>query len=301
MRTRTLLALVLLAVFSGAAFAQGFSVDYVEGTVELKIPKDKAGKEWKILSIGDTLPADANLRVAAGSSIELTRTRLRITILKPGTYLLADLAKAKEKSAGTGIGSTISQKLTALTTDRERTDSAVGGVRGAEQGTASGSVMWVEENEETRKKITDLMARGEYREAVTMVSAAIPDAASDGEKDELEYLLAAAYYGNGEALRAYRAIAKLSPEPEAEFYPKFVLLKAQLFVESLSFSDGLALLKPFIAAGQPNEVAQMAYLLASACQKGLGDEKSSLASLNTGYSIDPATDTAKLIKAQLGR
>ena len=301
MRNRTLSAVVLLMMFTAGAFAQSFSVDFVDGTVELKIPRDKAGKEWKALAIGDSLAQDASLRVAAGSSIELTRGKARITILKPGTYMLADLSRAKEKSSGTGIGSAISQKLTALTTERERTDSAVGGVRGAEQGTSSGSVMWVEENEETRRKVTELMAGGKYKEAVSLVSAAIPDAATDEEKAELEYMLAAAYYGNGEALRAYRAMAKLTPDPQAEFYPRFVLLKAQILIDSLGFSDGLALLKPFIEAGQPGETAQMAYLLAAACQKGLGDDKAALSSLKVGYSIDPSTETAKLISVQLGK
>lgn len=301
MRKRALSALVLALVLVAGAFAQGFSVDYVDGLVELKIPKDKAGKEWKALGIGDSVAANASLRVSSASSIELTRAKLRITILKPGTYMLTDLSRAKEKTAGTGIGSTISQKLTALTTERERTDSAVGGVRGAEQGTSGGSVMWVEENEETRRKVTELMESGKYKEAVAVVSAAIPDAATDEEKDELEYMLAAAYYGNGESLRAYRALDKLSPAAEADFYPKFILLKAQIFVDSMSFSDGLTLLKPFIAAGQPNETAQLAYLLASACQKGLGDESSALASLKTGYAIDPSSETAKLISAQMGR
>jgi hypothetical protein len=306
MRNRTLSAVVLLMMFTAGAFAQSFSVDFVDGTVELKIPRDKAGKEWKALAIGDSLALDASLRVAAESSIEITRGKVRITILKPGTYMLADLSRAKEKSSGTGIGSAISQKLTALT--KERSDiiagtraSAVGGVRNKDQGTSSGSVMWVEENEETRRKVTELMAGGKYKEAVSFVSAAIPDAATDEEKDELEYMLAAAYYGNGEALRAYRAMAKLTPDPQAEFYPRFVLLKAQILIDSLGFSDGLALLKPFIEAGQPGETAQMAYLLAAACQKGLGDDKAALASLKVGYSIDPSTETAKLISVQLGK
>ncbi|MCX7039774.1 MAG: hypothetical protein NT005_11665 [Spirochaetes bacterium] len=301
MRKRILFTLAISLLLAGAAFAQSFSVDYVDGTVELKIPKDKAGKEWRALSIGDMVAAEASIRVAAGSSIELSRGKARVTILKMGTYALTDLSRASEKTAGTGIGSTISQKLTALTTDKQRTSSAVGGVRGAEQGSSTGSVMWVEENEETRRRVTELLAEGEYREAAKVVAAAIPDASSDSEKEELSYMLAAAYYGSGETARAYRSLAKLAPPEDAEYYPKFLLLKAQILVDSLSFSDALALLKPFIASNPGGETAQVAYVLLSSSQKGLGDEKAGLSALNTGYAIDPSTETAKLISKLLGK
>ena len=301
MHKRNLIALAFALLFGAAAFAQSFSVDYTDGTVELKIPKDKAGKEWKALSIGDVVPAEASIRVAAGSSIELTRGKARVTILKQGTYTLADLSRASEKSAGTGIGSAISQKLTALTTEKQKTGSAVGGVRGADQGTSSGSVMWVEENEETRRKVTELLTDGNYREAVSVVAAAIPDASTDAEKEELTYMLAAAYYGNNETARAYRSLAKLAPPQDAEYYPKFLLLKAQILVDSLAFGDALALLKPFIAANPGGETAQMAYVLLSSSQKGLGDEKAALSALNAGYAIDPSTETAKLISRLLGK
>jgi hypothetical protein len=301
MRKRLLVALALALVFVGAAVAQSFEVEYVDGTVELKIPKDKAGKEWKALSIGDIVAVTASIKVAAGSSIELTRGKARVTILKPGTYTLADLSKASEKTAGTGIGSTISQKLTALTTDKQRTSSAVGGVRGAEQGSSSGSVMWVEENEETRRLVTELLAEGEYDEAAAVVAEAIPDASSDSEKEELSYMLAAAYYGGGQTARAYRSLAKLSPPRDAEYYPKFVLLKAQILVDSLSFSDAVALLDPFLASNPGGETAQVGYVLLSSSQKGLGDEKAALSALNTGYAIDPSTETAKLIGKMLGK
>ncbi len=301
MRKRLLCALAFAVILVGAAFAQSFAVDYVDGTVELKIPKDKAGKEWKALSIGDVVAATASLRVGAGSSIELTRGKARVTILKPGTYALADLSRASEKTAGTGIGSTISQKLTALTTEKARTSSAVGGVRGAEQGASSGSVMWVEENEETRRRVTELLAEGEYDKAAAAVAEAIPEASTDSEKEELTYMLAAAYYGGGQTARAYRSLATLAPPQEAEYYPKFLLLKAQILVDSLSFSEAVALLNPFVASKPGGETEQMAYLLLSSSQKGLGDEKSSLSALNTGYAIDPSTETAKLISKLMGK
>ena len=301
MRKSMLLACVLGLVLAAGVFAQAFSVDYLDGTVELKIPKDKAGKLWKLLAIGDTVASDASLRVGPGSSIELARGRVRITILKPGIYMVADLSKAKEKASVAAIGPALSQKLTAMTTDKPRTDSAVGGVRGAEQGTSTRSVEWIEENDEVRAKVADYMASGKYKDAVDELTQAIPEAATDEEESERQYMLAAAYYGNGEALRAYRTVAKASPDPKAEYYPRFVLLKAQILVDSLDFREALALLKPLIAAGQAGETAQMAYLLAAVSQKGLGDETSARTSLNAGYAIDPSTETAELISAQLGK
>lgn len=301
MRKSMLLGVALALVVAAGAFAQAFSVDYLDGTVDLKIPKDKAGNQWKALAIGDSVAVDASLRVGASSSVELTRGRVRITILKPGIYMVADLAKAREKAPATALGSALTQKLTALTTEKAPTSSAVGGVRGAEQGSTSGSVMWIEENEEVRNKVTELMAGGKYKDAADLLTKAIPDAATDEEEQELSYMLASAYYGGGEALRAYRTVAKLTPSPQADFYPRFVLLKAQILLDSLEYGEALSLLKPLIAAGQSGETAQVAYLLAGLSQRGLGDEGSARTSFNAGYAIDPSTETATMISKQLGK
>jgi hypothetical protein len=296
-----LLAAVIALVLATGVFAQAFSVDYLDGTVELKIPKDTAGRLWKALVIGDSVATDASLRLGPSSSVELTRGRTRITILKPGIYMVADLSKAKEKASVAAIGPALTQKLTALTTEKAPTSSAVGGTRGTEQGTSTGSVMWIEENDEVRTKVAEYMAGGKYKDAVAELTKAIPDAATDQEEAELQYLLAAAYYGDGETLRAYRTVTKLPTDTEAAYYPRDVLLKAQILVDSLDFGEALALLKPVIAAGQTGETAQMAYLLAGVSQKGMGDLASAKASFNAGYAIDPSTATATLIGRQLGK
>ncbi len=299
MRRSMLLVAALALVVATGALAQAFTIDYLEGTVKQKNPKDKAGRQWKALAIGDPVAADASLRVGASSSVELSRGRTRITILKPGVYMVADLSKARDKAAPAAIGATLTQKLTALTTEKAPTTSAVGGVRQTEQGTRS--VTWIEENDEVRSKVAEYMASGQYKDAAKLLSDALPDAATDDEEAELRYMLAAAYYGGGEALRAYRTVAKLSPDPQAEYYPRFVLLKAQILVDSLEYAEALGLLKPLIKAGQSGEIAQAAYLLAGISQKGLGDEGAARASFNAGYSIDPSTETAKLISQQLGK
>ena len=75
MRKSMLLGIALALVVAGGAFAQAFSVDYLDGTVDLKIPKDKAGNQWKALAIGDSVAVDA----APPPAIATPRSRTRST------------------------------------------------------------------------------------------------------------------------------------------------------------------------------------------------------------------------------
>jgi uncharacterized protein HemY len=156
--------------------------------------------------------------------------------------------------------------------------------------------MWVDEGEDVRKKAAELLAGKQYREAAQILSDAIAESTTAADSEEFTYLLASAYYGEGDTIHAYREISKISPQPEASFYTKYIILKAQVLLEGLSFSDALALMKPLLSTSAPDESTQIAYLLSSSCQRGLGDEKSANALLEAGYKIDPSSETGKQIE-----
>jgi hypothetical protein len=46
------------------------------------------------------------------------------------------------------------------------------------------------------------------------------------------------------------------------------------------------------------EATQVAYLLSGLSQKGLGDKAAAKAALDSGFQLDPSSDTAKLIDQQ---
>ncbi len=281
---------VFLLAFTAAAFAQTFSVTYADGTVELK-----AAKGWASLSIGDAVPADASVRVSQAGSLELSRGKSRITILKDGTYEIASLFRASQKSGAGGIGANIAQKLQSLKGDQPKS-TTVGGVRAEEQGRQS--VTWAEESDEVKSEVATLLAQRKYQDALKTLDDAIRDASTPAEQEELTYLSGVAYYGDGQTVKAYRALARVSADPSVQWYANYILLKAQVLVDSADFSEALGILQPFISANPSGEPAQIAYLLSSYCQRGLGNDAEAMAALDAGYQVDPATDTAKLIDQQ---
>jgi tetratricopeptide (TPR) repeat protein len=291
MNKRSIFPAVFALVLTAGISAQAFSVSYLDGVAELQ-----AAKVWKALSIGDKVPADGSVRISQNGSLELLRGKLKITILKDGVYDMAVLARAADKSGAGGIGSTISQKLASLTTEKP-TATQVGGVRGAAQGEAP--VTWVDENDETRGRVQTLLDDKKFADALQVLDQAIKDSTDNTDKAEFTYLMGVAYYGNGQTARAYHALEQISPDPDAHWYARYVILKSQVLVDTSNFKDALAILSPFIAAFPTGEATQVAWLLTYYSQKGLGDQASARAALEAGYKLDPSTDTAKLIDQQM--
>jgi tetratricopeptide (TPR) repeat protein len=290
MRRFLLAAAFAVAVTAGVS-AQAFSVNYVDGIAEVR-----TAKGWKALSIGDQVTPDASVRISQSGCLELQKGKVRITLLKDGTYDMASLAKASDKAGAVGVGAAIAQKLRSLTTEKSKGGTA-GGVRGAEQG-GGGDVTWVDENDETRTEAQSLIDQKKFKEAVTLLNQAINDSNVDADKAELTYLVGIAYYGQGQTARAYRALSTVSPQPDTAWYARYVILKSQVLVDTGYYKDALGLLSQFIGAYPTGEAAQVAYLLTYYCQKGLGDQASARGALEAGYKLDPSTDTAKLIDQQ---
>ncbi|MGO9308855.1 MAG: tetratricopeptide repeat protein [Spirochaetia bacterium] len=284
----------LAAVFAVAlvvsASAQAFTVSYLDGTVELR-----SAKGWTSISIGDKVPANSTIRISESGSVELLRAGAKITLLKDGTYSVASLSAAAGNGASSGVGSTVARKLQTLVTEKPQASTA-GGVRGAEQGT--NSVTWVDENDETRTKVQDLLDKSRYAEAVTLLNDSLKDSSSDADTAEFTYLLGVAYYGAGQTAKAFRALARVTPQPETAWYARYVILKAQVLVDTQNYSDALDVLTPFISAYPTGEATQVAYLLEGISDKGLGDKAAAKAALDAGFQLDPKSDTARLIDQQ---
>jgi tetratricopeptide (TPR) repeat protein len=289
MSRKTFLALALAALVGVGAFAQAFTASYLDGTVELQ-----TAKGWKAVSIGEQVPADATIRISQSGSLELLRAKTKITLLKDGVYSMASLAAAGTNASG-GVGGAIAQKLQTIVTEKPRANTA-GGVRGAAQGDTT--VTWVDESDETRTRVQTLLDKSQYKEAVSVLNEAIKEAGADGDVGELTYLLGVAYYGSGQTAKAYRVLAKVTPQTETAWYARYVILKSQVLVDTQNFRDALAILTPFISAYPTGEAAQVAWLLSGISQKGLGDTTAAKSAFDAGFQLDPASDTASLIDRQ---
>ncbi|HVP19957.1 MAG TPA: hypothetical protein VMU36_13275 [Spirochaetia bacterium] len=282
---------ILILAAAASALAQSYAITYSDGTVEIK-----TAKGWSVLSIGDAVPLSATVRVSQSGSLELTKGRARLTILKDGTYEIARLASAAELSGALGAGARISQKLQSLTSDKP-TSTTAGGVRAADQ-SSQAAVTWVDENDEVRSEVVSLLAQKKYLDAAQKLQEALDESPSPAYEQEFAYLAGVAYYGAGQPVRAFRALSKVSPDPSVQWYARYVILKTQLLVDSLDYSGALDILQPFLSANPSGEPAQLAWLLTYYCQKGLGNTSAARAALDTGYQLDPASETANLIDQQ---
>jgi len=216
-------------------------------------------------------------------------------LLKDGTYDIATLAKAADKATTTAVGSAVTQKLQSLVAEKPKA-SAAGGVRGAVQGT--GGVMWVDEGDEVKTRAQALLDQKQYTDAAKVLDGAIKDAASDTDTSEMRYMLGVAYYSAGQTARANSVLAKLTPTADVVWYARYVLLRAQILVDTGNYKDAVTLLAQYLTDFPGGEAAQTAYLLTGISQKALGDAAAAKTSFDLGYQIEPASDTGKLIDQQ---
>jgi len=144
MTRRMLLTGLFLSFSVTLGVAQSLTVTYVDGTVEVQ-----SGKAWKTLNVGSSVRADAQVRVSDQGSVEFTRGARHFSIIKDGTYSMADLLKNATKAGQPRVGANLAMKLHSVAMGGGQSSTAVGGVRGAAQGDNSQNLTWMGDEEDT--------------------------------------------------------------------------------------------------------------------------------------------------------
>ncbi len=290
MTRQIILTIAFLSITIAFAAAQALTVTYLDGTVTVQ-----SAKGWRVLDIGSTVPANGHIRVRDGGTVELARGARHISIIRDGDYAVADLLASSAKPGEAGVGVSLAKKLHSVASGNGQTSSAVGGVRGAAQGDNSQGLTWMSDDDETPAKVKALLDKDRYKEAEAEITQALSDAQDDQKKQDLNFLLASAYYGEGESGRAYHTLLTLKDNSTSQYYPDSVILKAQILLDNHAYADGLTVLKDFQAGNPDKDYAQVSWLLSAQCYKGLGDQKSEKDALSAGYALAPQSDTAKQI------
>ena len=291
MTRQIILTIAFLSFAIPFAAAQGLTVTYVDGTLEVQ-----TAKGWKALDVGATIKTDARIRVSDSGTVELRRGSQHINILKDGQYAVADLLAGSAQIKSRGVGVFLASKLHSVASGNGQNTNAVGGVRGAAQGDNSQGLTWMGDDEDTSVKVRALLDKQRFKEAETEITQALGSAQDEQQKQDLEYLLASAYYGEGESARAYHALITLKDNSASTYYPDSIILKAQILLDNGSYADSLSILKSFLGTNPGNQYSQVSCLLSALCYKGLGDLQSEKTALSTGYSLDPQSDTAQQIQ-----
>jgi hypothetical protein len=221
--------LYCLIVAAGTVSAQtNYSVEYISGAVDCGV-----GQDWKLLSPGDSVPADTSIRLSRGAIVELAASGKRISIVKEGVYAMASLSASNGEPQKARLLEIVSQKLRYLFKGSGGTES-VFGVRAAQVETAgfeSGGAVAKAQGEAA-------LAAGDYPAAARSFEYALDEAMPD-EEEALRMLLATTL-----ALmdRPAAALGWLRGG-DAAMTPSRVLLETSLLVRAGAPDEALALLR----------------------------------------------------------
>jgi predicted negative regulator of RcsB-dependent stress response len=119
------LVLAGLALHGQATVQKPFVVQYVDGRVEMRVG---AAEKQTPLAVKAMVSLDATIIVAKGAMIELKRDATVISLIKAGTYKMAELAGTAQGGTGAGLVAIVASKLKAVTSQPTLT-STVAGVR----------------------------------------------------------------------------------------------------------------------------------------------------------------------------
>jgi predicted negative regulator of RcsB-dependent stress response len=282
-----ILGLFLLAALGAAA--QDLRVDYTEGRVELA-----SGSGWKELAPGDRLPASAKVRLPEDGFLELTQGSTRFSVSQPGVYLVADLVAASKKVASWQLGKVVSAKVKGTVAGGAKGDgTAAMGARGAAAG-APATVEWVEASgsEEALSEGRSLLEAGRLDDALKVLQQALQEA-NPGEEGLFYYYIATAYSAQQRTSLALRTLERARIEPQEPVYSELVLLKGQLLLESLAFTDALALFDSQLALNPEGGFAQALLILSSYSHQGLGRSQKAREALQKAVSLDSSSELGR--------
>lgn len=282
--------LVILAILFGmcaiSASAVDLSIEYLDGYLDIQ-----EGGEWYELAIGETITDSDTVRLDENSVAELSGRGTKLTLTKPGVYVIADLIKASGETRSLGIAGVIGSKIRTIVEEPKQSQTAVMGVRGAK---SEDELEWMSgDTAELLKSGKDYLAEGKFEDAAEVFEEAY-DFADESEEDEVLFYLGFANALMGELRLAIGSIDDIDPDPSMEFFADLILLKGQLLTETFAYQEAVEWLGEY-SDGLANDksAAQMGYLLQGISHKGLGNSGNAKLILQKAVELDAASDAGK--------
>ena len=207
---------------------------YVDGSVQVQ-----SGSTWKGLSIGDSVPTAAKIRLDQGASLQLSGMGSTISLRQKGTYDMKALLSARQAMGSTKVGTAIAGKMKLLLKGPSMNQSALAGVRGADESKSDDSG-WVENGtQDAIKAAMDLIEAEKYGAAINRLTNA-KDEATTEDLPELHYYLAYAYSQNGNTDDATKELANIQNPGGVSWTADYILLTAKLDLDGLAFPQAVA-------------------------------------------------------------
>jgi len=291
-----ILAITLLILLAVAGFAQEFTVDYIDGYLEIQ------DGGWYELVIGDPVGAQDTVRLGDGSYAELSDGSVTIKLTRPGVYHIADLSTSARRTGSSGVGSLILNRVGRLTgSDNQQQQTTAGGVR-ASEAVNQNQPTWAggESVDELIKEGLNLLNEGEIQDAYWVFQEAY-----DYALDDDEYAVSAFYYGYGAALvgkteEAFKLLEEVGPNPDTDYFADHVIVLGQLLVETFAFDDAIDYLSMLTNKTDADpEARQQALLLSGLAYDGMGDKRQARSALQQSRDLVPGTEGARIAEQLL--
>ncbi|MFW6227885.1 MAG: hypothetical protein ACOC2V_00380 [Alkalispirochaeta sp.] len=286
---------VLLLSWSATLIAQEILVEYVEGVVDLP-----SGSVRQEVSIGDTVPVDATVRIGATGLVELRVADKTYLLAQPGTYQLAAIVEASNRRERIGAGALARERLRAFVETDTAKDAVIAGVR-ASEAVDRDAVTWaggqsVSELIETGiAEVTD----GNTEDGYYSFYEAWEFAGND-ELPRAQFYLGYTAYLTGRAGKALGLLRSPEPDPTTEYYDDHLLTLGQILIDGLAYEDAAALLTGYLDDDDLGlSERQSAHLLAGLAFDGLGHRVEGTTHLERVAEIDPETEIAALARTLL--
>lgn len=265
---RSVVAVGLLVLAgAGALFGQDVVVEYVDGYLDI----DENG-EWYPLYIGDEIGIDSTVRLEDGSYAELARGTATVRLRRGGEYQVSSLFEAAGRVAQSGIGAMIASRVSAMTTEQDDSQTAVGGVR-ASEAVAEPEISWA--GGESVADLIDegllLLDDGAYQDAYWAFADAYDYSLTDEEYERSAFFLGYASMLIGENAEALELLEEVGPNPETDFYAQHALSLSQLLIQEFAYEDALDVLADLAASAPDDQTMLTANLLRGIAHSGMGD------------------------------
>ncbi|MBN2531746.1 MAG: tetratricopeptide repeat protein [Spirochaetales bacterium] len=291
MKYRILFSIIILILFNCSLWAEKLQVEYLEGILEAK-----TGKNWVKLYTDDWVDTGTLVRLSRDSLVELNSGDIRITLVKPGVYDLADILKQTQSADTYGLDSMISMKLkTMISEASEEGQESNMGVRANEASNNFDDDVTAELFELANEE----MKKGNYDKAIRLFHNAVDAAATmDPDADSIHmfhYYIGYCYYQKGEDTKALSFLMKIDVDDEIPYYSDYVLLYGKLLMKSFAYNDAVTLFKEYLTKNKNDNtlILQDVYYLISVCYIYLDTIPEALIHLKKVESLDPGSEVGK--------
>ncbi len=279
-------SMFLMFILILPAFGVEYTIDYLDGYLDIK-----DGGEWYELVIGEVVSDNDTIRLDKDSVVELATRGSKLTLTKPGVYIIADLLKASGERRSVGLASVIGSKIKNILEEPKQTQTAVMGVRGAK---SDDDLEWMSgDTAELLKSGKEFIGEGEYADAVGVLEEAYDFADAD-EEGEVLFFLSFANALMGELRVAIESLDMTEPDPSTDFFADMVLLKGQLLTETFAYQEAADWLTAYSAdLADDDASSQMSLLLQGISYKGRGENGSAKQALEKAVGLGAASDAGK--------